>query len=282
MPAPEDAASVIVAKAQSDQVGRLSNPLNSTPDVGQGCLLILGGKDDFVSGLCEQVSGILKPYFKEIMRSDSLGSLPELTKNVYVLSLIECEDNLFEDMEGSIFQNLQRLLGSATTVLWLLQGSGSNNPYAGVTLGLFRTICYEYSGTLLQTLDIEHELGKVNPTLVAESVLRLRELAEMTPGETDQVLFNFEPELVLKDGQFHVARVSQHEGQNARYNSSKRSITSLVDISKSTPLRLDWAKDSYILREQYELKSLDSDGRVTIRVSCSFLSSVKTPAGFVL
>ncbi len=281
MPDPEDGGSIIVAKAQNGQVGRLINPLNSTPDVEKDCLLILGGKDAFVSDFCEQLTSILRPYFKKIVHSDHLSSLPDLTENVYVLSLTECDENLFEDMEESVFENLKRLLGSAVSVLWLLQGRRSDNPYAGVTLGLFRTIRYEYPGVMLQALNVEDDLGKVKPSVVAESMLRLRELAELTRrGESDQVLCNFEPELVLEDGRLHALRVRQHESQNARYNSSRRSITSLVDSSQSIALRLVWAKHSYILREQHEFESMYPGDHVTIRVSCSYLSSIKTPAGF--
>jgi SAM-dependent methyltransferase len=287
MPIPEDNGAIIVAKAQNDQVRRLSKPLISTPDVGQGkgCLVILGGKNAVTSEFCDQLAVLLRPHFKEIIRVDHLNNLPELPETVHVLSLTECDENLFEDLKELTFQNLKRLLGSVESALWLLQGTGSSNLYAGVTLGFFRTICHEYSvmsGALLQTLDIENDIRNVSPILLAESILRLREQLNLKKrGESNQVLWNFEPELYLENGQIQAMRIRQNEDQNARYNSAKRSITSLVDVSRSTALRLVWFNESYILREQNEIESLNVDDYVSVRVSCSYLASIKTSAGFV-
>lgn len=150
----------------------------------------------------------------------------------------------------------------------------------------------------MQVLDVGTDLGSLTSKLLAECMLQLRELAEMSQQqELDSMLCTIEPELFLKDDKLFVPRLKCDVHQNARYNSSKRVIAQPVEIALSTtPLGLVWDdkprmgvsdfKGMYILREQHEFKEVsstlghDDDDIVTIRVSCSFLSSLKTPAGF--
>ncbi|KAI1085697.1 hypothetical protein F5B20DRAFT_519373 [Whalleya microplaca] len=274
--------SIIVAQAQSEQVSRLSKPLSSESGTQTSPLLVLGGRGPTAFPLKDQLIHKLRPQFSDVIYLDHLSNLSELPQDFHVLSLTELDENLFEDMEESVFKNFKTLLPLAASILWVLQGSRSSNPHAGTTLGLFRTLFYEVPGTLLQILDIDQPINTVDPTLVAETMLRLKLQAEMArQGESDNVLWEFEPELVLQDGRLHAPRVRPQERQNDRYNSSKRSITRNLDAQESV-LALDWIDDSYMLREQYEISSpaLDDD-LVTIRVSSSFLSSVKTPAGYV-
>lgn len=271
--------SIIVAKAQTDEVVRLSKPLSLEPGAQTTSLVVLGGKS--VPSLRDQLSDKLRPQFADVIYLEDLRNLPKLPEDFHVLSFTELDENLFEGIEESVFENFKTLLPVAGSVLWVVKGSRSSNPHAGTTLGLFRTLFYEVPGTLLQLLDIDQPLDTVDSTIVAETMLRLRIQADMARrGETSKVLFEFEPELVLQDGRLQAPRVRPHEGQNDRYNSSKRSITRNVDVQEA-PLTLDWIDDAYMLREQHEIESSSSDNLVTVQVSCSFLSSVKTPAGYV-
>ncbi|KAI1772860.1 putative polyketide synthase [Hypoxylon cercidicola] len=271
--------SIIIAKAQTDEVVRLSKPLSTDPGTQTTSLVVLGGKS--VSSLRDQLCDKLRPRFADLIYMDDLRSLPELPEDFHVLSFTELDENLFEGIKESVFENFKTLLPIAGSVLWVVKGARSSNPHAGTTLGLFRTVFYEVPGTLLQLLDIDQPLDTVDSTIVAETMLRLRIQAEMTRrGESSKILFEFEPELVLKDGRLQVPRVRPHERQNDRYNSSKRSITRNLDVHE-TPLILDWIDDAYMLREQHEIESFASDELVTVQVSCSFLSSIKTPAGYV-
>ncbi|KAI6085990.1 hypothetical protein F4821DRAFT_278997 [Hypoxylon rubiginosum] len=272
--------SIIVAKAQTDEVVRLSKPLSVEPTAQTtSSLVVLGGKS--VPSLRDQLCDQLKPQFADVVYIEDLRSLPTLPEDFHVLSFTELDENLFEGIEETVFQNFKTILPVASSVLWVVKGARSSNPHAGTTLGLFRTLFYEVPGTLLQLLDINQPLDKVDSTIVAETMLRLRIQADMARrGETSKVLFEFEPELVLQDGRLQVPRVRPHAGQNDRYNSAKRSITSEVDVQE-TPITLDWIDDAYMLREQHEIDGIASDDLVTVQVFCSFLSSVKTPAGYV-
>ncbi|KAF5858310.1 hypothetical protein ETB97_004590 [Aspergillus alliaceus] len=273
--------SIIVSRAENDHVSQLSRPLSSKPSTAtdKAPLLVIGGSSPFVSPFRDQLCLTLRRQFADVIKVDQFADLPPLPERYHVLSLTECDANLFEDMEESVFSNLKTVLGSALSVLWLLRDRRSSNPHAGTTLGLFRTLFYEVPGTLLQTLDID-AVDMDDCSVIAESMCQLRFQSDMARrGETDEIRWEFEPELVLKDGQFYVPRVRPHDGQNNRYNSSKRSITHDVDVH-TTPLALDLVDGSYMVREQHAIER-DSPELVTVNVSCSFLSSIKTPVGYV-
>ncbi|KAK1499284.1 hypothetical protein CCUS01_00006 [Colletotrichum cuscutae] len=317
---------VIVAQASTEQVQILKNPLTATDRSSEVAtatrigptLVLLGSSKEkspssvFLSNLCEQLSSALQPHFSQIIHlprlEDHDGIVSQLPKeDVHVISLIELEgENVFEDASEPAFLGLKALLSSAETVLWLLTSDGGNNPYAGITVGLFRTLFFELPGTLLQTLDLgkrvdrsgENDEASKLSTMVAELSLRLRTLGDTArQGGTahegrieddgaigDQVLWNFEPELVLDEsGRLRVPRVRPHDEQNARYNSAKRQITKMVDMDNhDNVLELRRAETSYTLQELHEVDRLgNSDDVCTVRISCSLLSTVKTPAGFV-
>ncbi|KAJ8200355.1 hypothetical protein LV164_008594 [Aspergillus fumigatus] len=239
--------SIIVSRAETDLVTQLTRPLSSkfSTATDKTPLLIIGGISSFVSPFRDHICLTLRRHFGDIIKVEQFADLPPLPECYHVLSLTECDANLFEDMEESVFLNLKTVLGSALSVLWLLRDRRSSNPHAGTTLGLFRTLFYEVPGTLLQTLDID-VVNMDDCSVIAESMCQLRFQSDMARrGETDEIRWEFEPELVLKDGELYVPRVRPHDGQNNRYNSSKRLITHNVDVH-TTPLALDLVDGSYM------------------------------------
>lgn len=284
--------SVIVARARDDQFSLLQTPLACTSSPKLGTAMIIGGETTPTMELATELISRLTPFFQRIIRVDCIDDIPETPDSAdkyHIISLTECDSDLFRSMDENRWQKLQRLLGSASSVLWLLQDSRNVNPYGGITLGLFRTLFYEIPGTLLQTLELCDGMTQLesNGTVVAELALRLRQMSLMArSGSLDKMLWEFEPELILRNSKIYTTRVRPHADQNARYNSAKRSITSLqsIDSGKVTLVR---SSQSYILHQRailasaMNLNSGDADELVNIRVSCSLLSSLKTPVGYV-
>lgn len=307
--------SVFVSRAINDQVSLLREPLAAKPALtSSGPLLVIGGESEMTNDICGQLASLLKPYYDPVTCIPHMDFLPEhLPSDLHVVSLTECDYNMFEEMDSVRWDKVKRLLSSTASMLWLLRQSRGENPYAGTTLGLFRTLFYELPGTLLQTLDLGQSVAlmRVDPSTLADLVLRLSFLAMMMrAGGSDKVLWNFEPELVLqRDGRLYVPRVRQNETLNARYNSSKRSIWRSVNMDEAL-LELVKREDTglYFVREQHHIPDIDkdlgfgssvSDGdsglgmtdeydvedpsqadMVTIKVSWSLLTSLKTPAGY--
>ncbi|KAK3936668.1 hypothetical protein QBC46DRAFT_321098 [Diplogelasinospora grovesii] len=286
----EDVWAVISARVVDEKMAPLVNPLDAGASEGKGRLMVIGGKEGEPSILRGHATDVLAPYFGDVSYVDSMASLDpeaEVPDGLHVLLLTELDANLWQDIQEPVFNNLKRVLGKAASVLWLLQDCMDKNPHAGSTLGFLRTVYYELPDTKIQTLDIGSDPSKVSPTVVAECLLRLREMSDMAArDDLARVLWGVEPELYLKeDGRLYVSRMRLNDDSNARYNSAKRVITCAVQASQSTaPLALTWDhnKGSYILREQHEFSwAADDNGSlVTVKVSCSFLSSLKTPAGF--
>lgn len=318
--------SVFVARATSPKVSLLAAPLGvAAPDAAHGPLVILGGQGDMhaprgiTATMVGELSQILGLYFSPILCLPRLEDLPEtLPKDLNIISLIECdsEGGIFADMDEPRWEKLKTIMSSAASVLWLLRQSRDENPHGGTTLGLFRTLFYELPGTLLQSLDLGQDVStsSVPASMLAELILRLKTLTQMVrSGESDKLLWNFEPELVLQnDGRVYAPRVRQNVAQNARYNSAKREIKQCVD-TESAVLELVKRDDdagSYMVREKHLVPNLgkrtsasgghvngylsegsevtdeeddapgEDDSHVTVRVSCSLLSSLKTPAGY--
>jgi hypothetical protein len=182
----------------------LSRPLSSKSSTANDKtpLLVIGGSSPSVSPFRDQLSLNLRPQFADVIKLDQFEDLPPLPESYHVLSLTECDANLFEDMEESVFSNLKTVLGFALSILWLLRDRRSSNPHAGTTLGLFRTLFYEISGTLLQTLDID-AVDMNDCSVIAKSMCQLRLQSDMARrGETNEIRWEFEPDLFSRTVSF--------------------------------------------------------------------------------
>ncbi len=303
--AQEDVWVALSARVVDDRImAPLVDPLGrsavvTTATNGGKHLVVVGGKmdGDAVASLVQTVSGILTPYFDRITHLDSLAALDpnpdaQLDDGLHVLILTELDAALWPNLTDAIWTNLKRILGKAASVLWVLQDCRDKNPYAGATLGFFRTVYYELPDTTIQTLDVGSNFGRTDvdlPGIVARHMLRLKHESELARrNELADVLWTVEPEIYLQsDGRLYVSRLRPSDLANARYNSRKRPITRPTVLSESSaPLALVWdgETESHVLRELHDLppdKSLEhDDNTVIVHVSCSFLSSIKTPAGF--
>ncbi|EON95642.1 putative lovastatin nonaketide synthase protein [Phaeoacremonium minimum UCRPA7] len=299
----EDVWAVFSARAVEEEqaVLPLISPLAVTPTTPRAKdLLVIGGSnaDRGSLSLREQVTSIVSPYYQNVAYLDNLGhddSDAFFVQGMHVLNLSDCDADFWEGLSAPAFENLKQVFDKAASVLWVVQGSLDKNPYAGATLGFIRTVRYELPDTTLQTLDLGPSAlgdGSAAPRiaeLVAECILKLTEGVELEiSGKLSDILWNIEPELFLdeQDGHLYVPRLRCAKELNLRYNASKRVITRDVDItdkSSETPLSLTWDEmdGRYILQEQHEFPpSNDGGDLVTVRVSCSLLSSVKTSAGF--
>ena len=251
-------------------------------------LLVIGGKahNDFLGKLSER----LVPCYRRVTFVEDLAALDDdspLGDGLQVLMLAQVDKDLWLNLTETTWANLKRVLEKAASVLWLLQDCVDKSPDAGSTIGFLRTVYYELPDTTIQTLDVGPNLSRPDVDVaatVARCMVRLSHESDL--ALTDQlldILWTIEPELYLgSDGRLYVSRLRPRNDANMRYNSARRQVDRPSILSQSpVPLVLMWDKDtgSYVLREQHEFRGLGY-GMVTIRVSCSFLSSIKTPAGF--
>jgi SAM-dependent methyltransferase len=267
-------ASAFAAQAVDERINLLRRPLRSRAGQIQiQSLFLLGGKTLETSQLIEHLEDILTPYCEQVIRADSLediqgGDLPPLAT---VLSLTDLDSPTLKNITEERWESLKKLLTTSKNVLWITRGYRCEEPYAAMTVGLFRSIIYELTELRLQMLDID-ELRKANLTVVAEILLRLQLTAQWEESQSQRnILWSMEPEMVIENETLYILRVMPQNARNDRYNSARRLITKDIDVASSV-VNIEWRDAAYVLREGKSWQS-------TIRVDCSLLHSFQTPAG---
>lgn len=268
--------SIFCSMACDDRIRTLRDPLaNVGTIVPFDNLVLIRGR----SAAGHDLTSVLEPFFRNIITAESLDFVPDIPKGSHVVCLEDCAGATFQDITEERWANLKRLLDAPKTVLWVTAGAHNANPYAGMSIGLFRNLYYELIGTLVQVLDCEDD-KRVDVRRIAELQLRLAMSARMQDeGDLTEILWTIEPELRLRNGSLEVPRVRPHESQNSRVNSSQRSIFRLVDARTNT-LELKTSNGLYQILERHEEVAHVLMDHEAIRVSTSLLVPIQTPAGY--
>jgi SAM-dependent methyltransferase len=268
--------SIFCSMACDEHIDILRNPLVADIDQSSDdCLVIVHGKSD----VGRQLLGMLEPHFARIVVAEDLDSLPEIPARAHIVSLQDYDDSSLENLTQLRWANLQRLLESPQTVLWVTSDAHQSNPYAGMVIGLFRSLYHELMGCLVQTLDCEAGDMATDSHTIAKLVLQLKKLASLSQREeATDILWTVEPELRSRDGRLEVQRVRSATERNDRLNSRRRSIFQGQD-SRTTPLELRFENGNHVLEETQSQKVPTDDGNIAIRVTTSSLLAVMTPMG---
>ncbi|KAG5655084.1 hypothetical protein KAF25_000207 [Fusarium avenaceum] len=232
----------------------------------------------------------------------------------------DLDGTFFHNISKSTWQNFQHLLdASPASLLWVVTNTRNGNPLGAIGTGLFRSLFYELPETKFQVLDLDEKATQAiddSAALIAKLMQQLRLATEassetissaLTPTTSEdgghsmsdetasvKMLWTTEPELYLDDGRLYISRVRLQKQQNERYNSWRRPILRLTDsndgmasspssssLGRQSSLELQWTDEAY-----YNLKEINwfsqppSTDSVTINVSCSLASCLRTPAGF--
>lgn len=271
--------SVFVTQALDDDFCQLRQPqefpLKHQPEKD---LVIIGGSSDRISSLTTDLVPLLQNHFMKIHVINDFRAVSSVPPRSYVLSLVECDQSLFENSDEQLWENFKTIVSSLSGLLWVTSGSRSHKPHAGITVGLFQSLVYEVPETKLQLLDVDDVCGLESQVLV-DTLLRLYHYASMEETTQNRLLWTLEPELFLKGNKFHIVRVRPDTERNDRYNSIRRPISHNVDID-SVIVSLDSRENEYILRENHDPMDYIGEGYVLVQMECSFLSSIRTPSGF--
>ena len=154
-----------------------------------------------------------------------------------MLCLSDLDSPVFCGMNQKRSRGLQDIMETAQVVLWVTSGAKSGeDPDANITLGLSSTLRAERMDLRLQFLDVDRP-SSLNPDLLAKMLLRL---APQDPSETDELLWNQEPELALKDGAIYIPRVLSLDTVNSRSAARIRQVTQTAKVdSESTAVVLN-------------------------------------------
>ncbi|KAI8249967.1 Polyketide synthase-nonribosomal peptide synthetase [Colletotrichum sp. SAR 10_77] len=277
-------ASIFCAQAVDERINLFRRPLASAPDdINFPHLVIVGGDTLVTSDLVEELEEILRPRCQVLVVVSTLEELEEvnLPPLTAVLSVADLDSPIFKGLTEQRWKCLQRLLGSASCMLWLTHGARCEEPDSGTMLGLLQSIWYELEHLRSQLLEVVN-LRDLKARFLAHLMLQMQldqQWKNDTRFDMDAVMYSIEPELMLDEGGvLKVLRQKPDQEANDRYNSTKRSIKKEVDLARKT-VAMTWQQNSshYIIREQEGLPA-DYNGTLYC-VQLSTLCSIKTPAG---
>ena len=238
---------VFVSQAANDQITMLRNPLaiNQRPaGVRNDGLAIIGGTTLSVSNLGQGIAQVLshrfqdKQFFEtmEEFSSSDMVSSRSSEDPITVLSLIDLERPYLEDLTVAKFEALKTLWAVAGTVIWVTCGSRRDNPYSNMMKGIINTVKTEYPNLSVQLHDLDYSVsasGGIQENTannLASSLLREHILHEW--GSDSNLLWTSEPEVYINNGKQLITRLLPDLEKNARYNSKRRDVPTVVDPTR--------------------------------------------------
>jgi hypothetical protein len=274
-------ASVFVSQAVDETVTVIRRPLSSPLDrIPVANLLIIGGGTMETSKLIEDAEQLLRPRSQNIITAITLDELQdvEVPSMCTVLSLVEIDGPIFQTMSTERWQILKNIFTAARNVLWLTRGYRREDPYAAMTIGFMRCITYELPQLRTQLFDIDKS-KLVTGILLAEMLLRLHIAEDLENADQDQKpVWTAETEVVVENELLIIPRMKPQVEQNKRYNSARRPITKVSDLS-SALVHLEWLDSRYVLREETGTFQRNVDTHALIDVHSSLLCALRVPAG---
>ncbi|KAI3396960.1 hypothetical protein diail_11360 [Diaporthe ilicicola] len=276
---------VIVSQAVDDRISLLREPLSSPaiqPEDEDWDLVLIGGQSLGSSQLIEQIIRLAQPLGVRHVVFKTLGDIvtANISPNSAILCVAELDEPVFQRLSAQTLQGMQKVFETQRTVLWITQGSRSEDPYMSMTVGLGRSLLLENPDLVLQFLDLEVGV-KPNPRQLLESLLRLRYGSVWEKeGSLEDILWTNEQELASEKGELMVSRLYHDSTLNNRYNACKRTIhetmnPQTVPLSlSSTSSKHSLAYDSFLDAQLLKQHQVTSGSEVLIKVTHSLLMPV--------
>ncbi|KAK5807439.1 hypothetical protein VI817_001697 [Penicillium citrinum] len=282
---------IIVSQAVDDRVALLREPLSAAGLQAavdtELDLVLVGGQTLNTTRLVQGILRLLPTGTKHtIFKTLCDVDVAKVSPKSAILVLTELDEPVFKRLTDKALKGLQALFESQRTVLWITQGSRSENPFMNMSVGLGRSLVLENPDLTLQFLDLEVN-SKPDPRSLLESLMRLRQGDILKRGgQLEELHWTNEHELAYENGNLVLSRVYQSKALNNRYNAFKRTITETVTLdSDSTPVKLSSdASSRHTLMHDASLASrlLDSQSlhgtgaEVLINVTHSLLAPIAT------
>ncbi|PVI02593.1 putative equisetin synthetase [Periconia macrospinosa] len=278
---------VFAAQAVDDRVSLLRSPLTSIlalPPTEVPRLIIIGGESLTTHRIAEKVAKFLAPRYSDILRVTSFESLDvdALPYASTVLSLTDLDEPVFKNITPQSLEALKILWQQAYNIIWVTKGARATEPYSSMMIGLGRAMIHEYPTISLQILDVDniYDEDKISQ-LFSEELLRLELLNKWNRDASGNIdfLWSIESEVSFEGGARLIPRIYKNAEANARYNSTRRTISKQITWKESTVI-LSADNDCYELLEPSPLyipsiPPANSDF-ISIQVSHFLLQSIET------
>ena len=239
-------------------------------------LVIIGGVSLEVARLVEKITNLMPNHCGNIRGIRELRDLLylKLSSKTTVLSLVELEDPIFQNLGHEQWAALKEMTMKVGLMLWITQGRRAKNPFATMMAGFMRSVIREVPTLSYQMLDFE-DPGRVDALYISEALLRFQ--AEITWQREDKLCTTVENELVLDEGgRLIIPRLITNKEMNDRYNSVKRTITGHFDPSQqNVRVAPNDTQSGYELFQEPQFNFVDGAGIAQLHVTLSHLSAVR-------
>lgn len=213
--------SVMLSQAIDDAVMALRDPTSSVQQLRAEVLLMHDpSPNDVVTKLVSQVGQKLA----QVATVRTVSGLEDICVPAggIVLNLCDLDTPVFHKMDERRFQGLQEVMRQASVFLWITKGARTGTkPENTMVLGWGRSARVERTTLKMQILDLEQETHTVDPDVVFKLLLRLAD----SHGDSQEMLWTLEPELVLRDNAFYVPRVWPIDDLNALADTRSKEVT---------------------------------------------------------
>ena len=206
--------SVLASQAVDERINFLRTPLLSSVELFKSGvviqdLVLLGGQSLKVSKLIGELGLLLRQWCGSIKPIRCLKDIVDLdiSPATTVLSLVEPDEPIFQQLTAAKFNPLKRLLQEVNTILWVTEGRQARNPYANMTVGLVRSVLQELPYLNFQFLDVDDRHG-LDARSLAEALLRFKGSTLWQREQSlEELHVTIEPELLFEDGLLKIPRL---------------------------------------------------------------------------
>lgn len=276
---------VFVSQAIDERVTFIRDPLANSPAAFTSGVLIkdlviLGGRSLKTAKLKAQLEPLLRQVCGNIKALKTLKEIEslEISSKTVVLNLIDLDRPIFSDMDEATWNAMTSTFREAGAVLWVTEGRRAANPYANMICGLLRSAINEIPGLDVQFLDFE-DPKSLDGRTIAEALLRFKAVADWKHGDHHEFGENsfvtLEREMIIEKGdRLVIPRMMPKKELNDRYNSSRRQISDLTDISDHVVSLVPTASGHILQRESPMLSAPKVDA-LTGRITHSLLAPIR-------
>lgn len=274
---------VFAAQAVDDTVSFLREPLS--PRVAERApisnLVLVGGNTAETRQLVTSIRNSLKNKALQLHEFETPIQVDYsiLDANSLVISLTELDKPVFKDITPDEFLAFKSIFAPNVKLFWVTSGRLAEEPFTNMTVGFARTAVHEIPGLRFQNVDVA-DIGRLDHRHMVEMILRFQTLSGLNDAEKDELLWSLEPEIVVNaQGDELAPRLRPIAARNARYNSARRPIMQLLDVT-SHPSVLARDSKGWTLHEISRWKiPADSASHYKLQVSHAVLSALRTPHG---
>lgn len=229
--------SVFTARAQSEPMQNLQDPL-SMPAHGQHRdLILLGGSTSSTQSILQEVRTMIGPFFARITHAPTIEDciLPPDASQVVVLVLADIDYPCLTDLTGDRLSRLQGVIEITARLLWVATGNVSQTPYLRMSKGLLRSLAHENPNAQLQHLTVQ-DAEALSPEIIASTLMSLVNTTASNDYRLANGLENIERELLLENGVMKIPRIRSIPTLNQRWLNSRGYTSSRQVIPRDTRL----------------------------------------------